>query len=311
MSRDDFSIPTKRTLAQRSGGRCSYPGCDKLCWLPGEEPTKAATIGVAAHICAASSDGPRYNESQKVEERKDISNAIYMCQNHAREIDTDEQRFSVELLKNWKDRHESQIRGQADNKWLLPTIEIRKGIGVTHSAEEKVVVTESTIGDRVEHTVTIKNTSDFEIRRIGFTVQYPEFIEHPPRVTGPPGFSHQIFGENMEWEASVQGGGKVESPKVTHYGSFTIEGTTLLQGQSVSLLIRSVPDPHPTLMESEKTMFWVSGELAVNVGTLLEKQSFVAPLMYNAEKRKIIPGYVHALNIEADEYLTLQRAYFV
>ena len=49
-----------------------------------------------------------------------------MCQNHAHEIDTDETRFTVEILKDWKERHESQIRGQADGKWLLPKIELKK-----------------------------------------------------------------------------------------------------------------------------------------------------------------------------------------
>lgn len=312
MSRDDFSVSTKRTLAQRAGGRCSFPGCDKLCWLSGEGPSRSASVGVAAHICAASNDGPRYDGAQVSEDRKGISNAIYMCQNHAHEIDTDVQRFTVATLKDWKERHESQIRGQADGKWLLPDIGIKKGIGLTCSAEENVIVTEHTIGNRVEHTITITNTSDFEIRRIGFSIQYPEFVEHPPRVAGPPGFNHQIQGENMEWETSVQGSGRVEAPKVTHYGSFTLEGAGLLQGESVSLLIRSIPDPHPHLheIEGDKSLFWVCGELAVNVGTLLEKQTFVSPLLYNNETREIISGYVHTPNIEADEYITLSRAYF-
>lgn len=131
MLRDEFSPPTKRVLAQRAGGRCSFPGCDKLCWLPGEGPTKAATIGIAAHICAAGKGGKRYDESQTKEERKSINNAIFMCQNHATEIDTDEDRFTVPILKEWKERHESQISGQADEKWLLPRIDIKKGIGLT------------------------------------------------------------------------------------------------------------------------------------------------------------------------------------
>lgn len=67
MSRDDFSVSTKRTLAQRAGGRCSFPGRDKLCCPPGEGPTKAASVGVAAHICAASNDGPRQSGLEKTQ----------------------------------------------------------------------------------------------------------------------------------------------------------------------------------------------------------------------------------------------------
>ena len=309
--RDNFTPGTKRTLSQRSGGRCSFPGCDKLCWLPGEGPSKAASVGVAAHICAASIDAPRFDINQTHEERKDISNAIYMCQNHAHEIDTDETRFTVEILKDWKERHESQVRGQADGKWLLPKIELKKGIGITLSGEEKSVITEETINNRIEHTVTVTNTSDFEIRRIGFSIQYPEFIEHPPHISGPPGFSHHLKCENMEWEASVKGGGKVETPKVTHYGSFTLEGSSLLQGQAISIRIRSIPDPHPRLLENDKSLFWICGELGVSIGTMLEKQSFVAPFVYDTETRTITSGYVHTVNMESDKYVTLRRGYFV
>lgn len=311
MARDDFSLATKRTLAQRSGGRCSKPGCDKLCWLPGEGPDKAASVGVAAHIHAASPEGPRYKSSQNSAERKDITNAIYLCQIHAHEIDCDESRFPSKLLFDWKQKHEAQIIGQADGKWLLPEISIKKGIGVTISATERSVVTEKTIGNVVEHTITIRNSSDYEVRRIGFTIQYPEFIEHPPKIAGPPGFDFQLHCENMEWEASVTGSGKVETPKVTHYGSFTLEGTSLIQGQSISILIRSIPDPIPQQQKTDKSIFWVCGELGVNTGSMLEKQTFVTPLIYDSDNRDISCGFVHTSDPNSDEYVNLYRAYFV
>lgn len=163
----------------------------------------------------------------------------------------------------------------------------------------------------MEHTITVKNSSDYEVRRIGFTVQYPEFIEHPPRVSGPPGFDYQLHCENMEWEASVTGGGRVETPKVTHYGSFTLEGTSLLQGQSVSILIRSVPDPisHPNTTDT--CLYWVCGELGINLGSILEKQTFTTPLIYDEESRGIQCGFVHTSDPESDKYTTLYRGYFL
>ncbi len=311
MARDDFTPATKRVLAQRSGGRCSKPGCDKLCWLPGDGPDNASSVGIAAHIHAASPKGPRYDSSQTTDERKNIANAIYLCQIHANEIDCNASRFPPELLFEWKQRHESQIRGQADDKWLLPEISIKKGIGVTFSATERFTVTEKTIGDVVEHTITVKNSSDYEMRRIGFTIQYPEFIEHPPQVSGPPGFSYQLYCENMEWEASVTGGGKVETPKITHYGSFTLEGTSLLQDQSISILIRSIPDPIPQKHKTNQSIFWVCGELGVTMGSILEKQKFVTPLIHDDENRHTSCGFVHAFDPDSDEYLNLYRTYFV
>jgi hypothetical protein len=100
--RDEFTSPTIRTLAARAGYRCSNPDCRKPTAGPHTDARKAANIGVAAHITAASLGGPRYDTVLTEQERKDISNAIWLCQNCARHIDNDEKRFPVELLLEWK-----------------------------------------------------------------------------------------------------------------------------------------------------------------------------------------------------------------
>lgn len=102
-SRDDFSEATKRKTALRVGYRCSFKDCN--CPTVGasmESKDKSSSIGVAAHICAAAPGGPRYDETMTPEERKDISNCIWMCQTHAHLIDTDEKKYTVDLLKEWK-----------------------------------------------------------------------------------------------------------------------------------------------------------------------------------------------------------------
>lgn len=101
--RDDFSEATKRNAALRVGYRCSFKDCN--CPTVGasmESKDKSSSIGVAAHICAAAPGGPRYDETMTQEERKDISNCIWMCQTHAHLIDTDEKKYTVELLREWK-----------------------------------------------------------------------------------------------------------------------------------------------------------------------------------------------------------------
>ena len=57
--RDDFTTQTRTVLARRVGMRCSNPNCRKLTSGPQKKADKALNIGVAAHITAASSDGPR------------------------------------------------------------------------------------------------------------------------------------------------------------------------------------------------------------------------------------------------------------
>ena len=311
-NRDDFTLPTKRRLAQRAGGRCSKPGCDRLCWISGEGPTGAASIGVAAHIRAAAPSGKRYDQNQTNAERKDVQNAIYLCQNHAHEIDTSEIRFTTATLQDWKTRHEEQIIGEGNETWLFPDLSIRRGIGVSVSAETPSVVTEATIGDWIEHRLIFKNNTDYEYRRFGFRIQFPEFIQHQPTVIAPPGFSYEITGENMDWEVSVSGGGRVETPRVTKYPSFQFEGTNLVQNQQVEVVLRSTPDPYyhyddPEIIQG-RSCFWISGEVAANIGTLLKTYPFVAPISYGRADRSVHLGYPHLTDPTSDRYLTLRRA---
>jgi hypothetical protein len=73
-----------------------------------EKPTGFSNIGQAAHITAAAS-GPgaaRYDPSLTPEQRSDIENGIWLCQNCATMIDRDAVRFPVKLLKKWKQEAE-------------------------------------------------------------------------------------------------------------------------------------------------------------------------------------------------------------
>jgi len=110
--RDDFDAKTKEILARRVGYRCSNPDCGKLTSGPQEDPEKALNIGVAAHITAASEGGPRYDLSLSPEERRSVDNGIWLCQNCAKLIDSDVQRYTPELLREWKRRAEQRARDE-------------------------------------------------------------------------------------------------------------------------------------------------------------------------------------------------------
>ncbi|WP_143596427.1 hypothetical protein [Tistlia consotensis] len=76
---------------------------------------KASVVGVAAHICAASSGGPRYDPNQTPKERASISNAIWLCATCASLVDKNQGvGYSVEDLNRWKtvaeqDAHDALI----------------------------------------------------------------------------------------------------------------------------------------------------------------------------------------------------------
>lgn len=70
------------------------------------------SIGVAAHICAASPGGPRYDPDQTAEERSSQENGIWLCQDHAHVIDVDPETHSAAKLSLWKREHEEGIRAK-------------------------------------------------------------------------------------------------------------------------------------------------------------------------------------------------------
>ncbi|MEM9092921.1 MAG: LPO_1073/Vpar_1526 family protein [Cyanobacteria bacterium P01_F01_bin.53] len=119
--RDDFSKPTKRLLAERANFICTNPSCRRNQLAPSsEQKDKVIHLGKAAHICAASSNGPRYDASQSSEERASIDNAIYLCGSCADKVDKNNGAdFSVQLLLDWKQTHEEWVasklnRGELD-----------------------------------------------------------------------------------------------------------------------------------------------------------------------------------------------------
>lgn len=109
--RDDFSEPVKRQLREMCGGICSNPDCKVYTFGPTmEERSGYSNIGVAAHIAAAA-PGPgarRYDPTMTSEIRGSATNGVWLCQSCSKLIDTDEVRFPVELLKEWKFRAEKR-----------------------------------------------------------------------------------------------------------------------------------------------------------------------------------------------------------
>ena len=110
-SRDNFTQDTVNKLRRRAGNICSNPDCYKQTLEPqitNEE--KTTDTGIAAHICAASENGPRYDKAMSEKDRKHISNAVWLCSHCATKIDREAAAYSVTLLKQWKKIAEERIR---------------------------------------------------------------------------------------------------------------------------------------------------------------------------------------------------------
>jgi len=114
--RDDFNKQAIDTLAKRVGVRCSNPGCRKLTIGPREEAHQIINIGVGAHITAASPVGPRYDPNLSSERRRSPENGIWLCQNCAKLVDNDPNRYTVGTLHDWKERAETAALSEVEGK---------------------------------------------------------------------------------------------------------------------------------------------------------------------------------------------------
>jgi hypothetical protein len=110
MGKDKFTEKTKILAAKRVNFLCSYPECRCLTVSSSQEGNnKFSSIGEAAHICANSKGGKRYDKSMSSKERKSVDNCIWLCKTHARLIDTDENKYTVEVLRQWKKDTEEYV----------------------------------------------------------------------------------------------------------------------------------------------------------------------------------------------------------
>jgi len=102
MARDDFPKSVKEAVAKRAAYLCSRPDCRVPTIGPHTDPSKASSVGLAAHITAAARGGPRYDPSLTAPQRSAPDNAIWLCALHGREVDTDPPRYTVHELRAWK-----------------------------------------------------------------------------------------------------------------------------------------------------------------------------------------------------------------
>mgnify|MGYP003618570216 FL=1 len=127
-NRDDFTQKTKDELAKRVAWLCSNPNCRRATIGAKSGSEGAIITGIAAHITAAAPGGPRYDPALSPDQRKNITNGIWLCSNCSILIDRDEDAFSVSRLNDWKRTAESQsfaaIAGSSIDAQLLRKISV-------------------------------------------------------------------------------------------------------------------------------------------------------------------------------------------
>ncbi len=111
----DFNKKTADILAQRAAYKCSNPDCRVNTIGPNSDADKSIKIGEAAHIYGARIGSKRFNPDMTDTTRAEITNSIWLCRNCHKLIDTDETKYSAEILFKWRENHEKFIASTLGN----------------------------------------------------------------------------------------------------------------------------------------------------------------------------------------------------
>jgi hypothetical protein len=213
MPRDNFSTKTKRNVALRAGYLCSNPDCRHPTSGPHSEPEKAVITGEAAHICAASTEGPRYDVNQSPEDRTAITNAIWLCGNCNKKVDSDWKAWPKEKLLEMKASHEQWIAAAA----MIPaplviTLNTQPALRLSEQLKE---ITAKDIAMFRDQELVIENPNRVDLFNLKIEMHLPEVVAGGGDAKVPLGCNVQINAIDPQMQAHVSGNASVtQGPKV-------------------------------------------------------------------------------------------------
>ncbi len=291
----DFTAATKRKLAERAAYLCSNPTCRNLTIAPHSSPKKSLNTGEAGHINSAKPGGPRYDEEQSDEERKSISNAIWLCTNCHTKVDGDDSAFTEGEMRDWKQRHEEWIsqRGIVPG---LPELELVTLQGYPVS-EVPGKVSVSDFGDMKEQSLLLRNRSDTLITSIVARIQLPEpVIGRKERA--PAGRTVALMPIRTEMRFFGSPGASVtrgRPPLPTHLHSLQVD--SLAPGEEIELRLLTsmrVWKDHGIsftdgvwagMNDPPNTMYFVDGTFQFQLHGAILAKGFFAPINYDTDGR--------------------------
>src|SRR5262249_33363116 len=86
--------------------------------------TGDVSIGEAAHLCAASPGGPRYDPAQSDSARTSVENGIWLCSNCADRVDKEWRDYPATTFHEWKSRHDEWLRNEIGRAQGIPAAEL-------------------------------------------------------------------------------------------------------------------------------------------------------------------------------------------
>ncbi|MCX4725436.1 HNH endonuclease [Streptomyces sp. 372A] len=106
------SEKTRKIVWAEAGGRCAI--CRGEVITPGTDCDDPSVFGEEAHIVARSKGGPRAEDLDDAS-RDSHTNLLLLCSRHHKQIDDQPTHFTVERLREIKERHAAWVRRSLDD----------------------------------------------------------------------------------------------------------------------------------------------------------------------------------------------------
>ena len=106
----NYSDKTLKHLGILSGNQCAHPQCTRTLIEPATEKSQALVTGQICHIYPISKDGPRGKSGLDQKELNSQENLIFLCRDHHAVVDGQHESYPVEMLKEWKQKHEQKMK---------------------------------------------------------------------------------------------------------------------------------------------------------------------------------------------------------
>ena len=244
---------TRLKLWVKAGGRCEFRGCNEPLWR-NNLTLSDGNFGEVAHIIAASEDGPR-GSADSADSRIDYSNLMLLCPQCHIEIDRNPDKYSSELLRQWKQAHEKRIEIQTN----YPE-EIHKSTVVLFTVKIKDRI------PRINH----------EAYRNAMFPKYP--VDEGIKIEIP---DFDRYGDETEWstyartidrkiKTRVEEG--IDEKKIKHFSVFAIGPMPLLMflGKCIGDAIPTdLYQSHRNIKDTSQTWSWQQEEREIQTSYIV------------------------------------------
>jgi len=136
-----MTAPSKdqKIIFIRSGNRCAIPTCRRVLIIDRTQNDKESVIGEVAHINGENSGSARYEKDMTPIQRNSCDNLLLVCPACHKEIDDQPNKYTKEILKDIKNKHETWVINSTKQEIVNVTFKELREI-TNHLLSEEVIL---------------------------------------------------------------------------------------------------------------------------------------------------------------------------